>query len=150
MRVDNSKAAKAPANGTAPVAECPAAAAGKRRKIDALLSLRCPVTGLGHQTIDDVKGCIAEAERDYHAYYDFVAIEFDIRHCCSSPAARSAEGTAHHRDGSCQVEDRREQSKIFAAYMPMKPAPYLSEKRAAVAISINTAVFTLGAIIFGH
>jgi hypothetical protein len=32
----------------------------------------------------------------------------------------------------------------------MKPAPYLSEKRAAVAIWINTAVFTLGAIIFGH
>jgi hypothetical protein len=32
----------------------------------------------------------------------------------------------------------------------MKPAPYLSEKRAAVVIWISTAVFTLGAMIFGH
>jgi hypothetical protein len=32
----------------------------------------------------------------------------------------------------------------------MKPAPYLSEKRAAVFIWIGAAVFTLGAMIFGH
>jgi hypothetical protein len=34
--------------------------------------------------------------------------------------------------------------------MAMKPAPYLSEKRAAVVIWITTAVFTLGAMIFGQ
>lgn len=43
-----------------------------------------------------------------------------------------------------------EQSEALAACMAMKPAPYLSEKRAAVFIWIGAAVFTLGAMIFGH
>jgi hypothetical protein len=48
------------------------------------------------------------------------------------------------------VQHRREQSEALAAYKATKPAPYLSEKRAAVVIWISTAVFTLGAMIFGH
>jgi hypothetical protein len=32
----------------------------------------------------------------------------------------------------------------------MKPAPYLSEKKAAVVIWIGTAFFTIGAMLFGH
>jgi len=43
-----------------------------------------------------------------------------------------------------------EQSEVLAACLAMKPAPYLSEKRAAVFIWIGAAVFTLGAMIFGH
>jgi hypothetical protein len=32
----------------------------------------------------------------------------------------------------------------------MKPPHYISEKKAAIAIWIGTAVFTVGAMIFGH
>jgi hypothetical protein len=32
----------------------------------------------------------------------------------------------------------------------MKPRPYISEKRAAIAIWIGAAVFTIGAVIFGR
>jgi hypothetical protein len=32
----------------------------------------------------------------------------------------------------------------------MKPTPSVSEKRAAIFISIGAAVFTIGAMIFGH
>jgi hypothetical protein len=32
----------------------------------------------------------------------------------------------------------------------MKPTPYITEKKAAVLIGIGTAVFTIGAVIFGH
>jgi hypothetical protein len=32
----------------------------------------------------------------------------------------------------------------------MDPTPYISEKKAAILIWIGTAVFTIGALIFGH
>jgi hypothetical protein len=32
----------------------------------------------------------------------------------------------------------------------MKPTPYIAEKKAAIAIWIGAAFFTLGAVIFGH
>jgi hypothetical protein len=32
----------------------------------------------------------------------------------------------------------------------MKPTPFISEKKAAVVIWIGTAIFTFGAMIFGH
>jgi hypothetical protein len=85
------EAAGGPANGTLPVAECRAAVAGRLQKNDALLSLRCPAMGLGHQTIDDGEGCVAEAECDYHAHHDLVAVKCEIRphHCLPpSPTAR--------------------------------------------------------------
>ena len=59
-----------------------------------------------------------------------------------------AGGRSHHLvDGLSQGA---EQSEALAACLAMKPAPYLSEKRAAVVIWISAAVFTLGAMIFGH
>jgi hypothetical protein len=32
----------------------------------------------------------------------------------------------------------------------MKPTPFISEKKAAIAIWIGAIVFTVGAMIFGH
>jgi hypothetical protein len=36
------------------------------------------------------------------------------------------------------------------SYPAMKPTPFISEKRAAIFIGIGAAVFTIGAMIFGH
>jgi hypothetical protein len=35
-------------------------------------------------------------------------------------------------------------------YSVMKPPHYISEKKAVIAIWIGTALFTIGAMIFGH
>jgi hypothetical protein len=35
-------------------------------------------------------------------------------------------------------------------YLAMKPTPFISEKKAAIFIGIGAAVFTIGAMIFGH
>jgi hypothetical protein len=44
----------------------------------------------------------------------------------------------------------RERNDHGAVLFVMKPTPIISEKKAAIVIWISAAVFTIGAMIFGH
>jgi hypothetical protein len=45
---------------------------------------------------------------------------------------------------------RRNLMIILRLFLVMKPTPIISEKKAAIVIWIGAAVFTIGAMIFGH
>jgi hypothetical protein len=47
-------------------------------------------------------------------------------------------------------EATRELNDPRRHYLAMKPTPIISEKKAAIVIWIGAAVFTIGAMIFGH
>jgi hypothetical protein len=44
----------------------------------------------------------------------------------------------------------QEPNDHIAVILVMKPTPIISEKKAAIWIWIGAAVFTIGAMIFGH
>jgi hypothetical protein len=44
----------------------------------------------------------------------------------------------------------REPNDHVAVILEMKPTPVISEKKAAIVIWIGAAIFTIGAMIFGH
>ena len=48
------------------------------------------------------------------------------------------------------VFSARERNDHGAVLFVMKPPPIISEKKAALLIWIGAAVFTIGAMIFGH
>jgi hypothetical protein len=44
----------------------------------------------------------------------------------------------------------QEPNDHVAVILEMKPTPVISEKKAAIVIWIGAAIFTIGAMIFGH
>jgi hypothetical protein len=63
---------------------------------------------------------------------------FGVSAICKGRRPRAGSGTP------------QEPSACVAVYSFMKPTPTISEKKASIAIWIGAAVFTIGAMFFGH
>jgi hypothetical protein len=59
-------------------------------------------------------------------------------------------GSGNSRLGNVALGGTPELTDPVAIYLIMKPQHYVSERKAATAIGIGAALFTIGAMIFGY